>query len=81
MKIQIQIIIEHEELEEPLVEEVGCLVREELLPETLGMTLEEGKDILASIQQQMITHQAKWFVTAHSLHIYVNYVQASSDST
>jgi len=54
MKFRIQIVIEHED-EEPtqIVEEVGCLSRGTLSPATLGMSLAEGKEILAGIQQQM----------------------------
>ena len=44
MKIRIQVVIEHEDGHETqIVEEVGCLQRGDLLPETLGMTLMEGK--------------------------------------
>lgn len=62
MKITIQIIVEHDELEEPLVEEIGCLCRGEHLPETMGLTLQEGKDLLANLQATMVKHQAEEYV-------------------
>lgn len=67
MKVTIQIIVEHEELDEPLVEEIGCVCRGELLPETLGLTLQEGKDLLANIQATMVKHQAEEYVAQQRL--------------
>ena len=63
MKFRIQIVVEHED-EEPtqIVEEVGCLSREALSPATLGMSLAEGKELLAGIQQQMVQHQVNAFI-------------------
>lgn len=62
MKFRIQIVVEHED-EEPtqIVEEVGCLSREALSPATLGMSLAEGKELLAGIQKQMVEHQVHAF--------------------
>ena len=62
MKVKVQIVIEYDELEEPLTEEVACLCRGDLLPETLGLTLEEGKDLLANLQAKMVKHQAVEYV-------------------
>ncbi|MDF1530093.1 MAG: hypothetical protein P1R74_13315 [Sedimenticola sp.] len=67
MKVTVQIIVEHEDLEEPLVEEIGCLCRGDLLPETLGLTLQEGKDLLANIQATMVKHQAEEYVDQQRL--------------
>jgi hypothetical protein len=67
MKITIQITVEHENLEEPIVEEIGCLCRGDLLPETLGLTLQEGKDLLAHIQATMVKHQAEEYVAQQRL--------------
>jgi hypothetical protein len=63
MKFRIQIVVEHED-DEPtqIVEEVGCLSREALSPATLGMSLAEGKGLLAEIQQQMVEHQVHAFI-------------------
>ena len=55
MKIRIQVVIEHEDGHETqIVEEVGCLQRGDLLPESLGMTLNEGKQLLANVQRCMV---------------------------
>ena len=62
MKVKVQIMIEHEADETPIVEEVGCLCRGDLLPEALGLTLNEGKNLLARIQKTMVTHQAAEYV-------------------
>ena len=50
MKVKVQVIIEREGEDIPIVEEVACLCRGDLLPETLGLTLQEGKELLAQIQ-------------------------------
>ena len=62
MKIKLQIVVEYEDDEEPIVEEIGCLCRGDLLPETLGLTLQLGKDLLANIQATMVKYQAEEYV-------------------
>jgi hypothetical protein len=62
MKITMQIVIEHDALDEPITEEVACLCRGDLIPETMGLTLAEGKALLASIQEAMVKHQAEEYV-------------------
>ena len=62
MKVKVQIIIETGEGETPMVEEVACLCRGDLLPETLGLTLDEGKELLARVQETMVAHQAMEYV-------------------
>ncbi len=62
MNIKIQIMVEYEKDSPPIVEEIECLCRGDLLPETLGLTLEEGKDLLAEIQKAMVTHQVTEYV-------------------
>ena len=62
MKIKVQIMIEYEERGQPIVEEIECLCRGDLLPETLGLTVNEGKEVLARIQKAMVTHQATEYV-------------------
>lgn len=62
MKFRIQIVVEHND-EEPtqIIEEVGCLSRGDLLPATLGLSLAEGKELLAAIQKQLVQHQVDAF--------------------
>ena len=62
MKIKVQIIVEDDELDEPIVEEITCLCRGDLLPETMGLTLAEGKEILANMQAVMVKHQVEEYV-------------------
>jgi hypothetical protein len=62
MKIKVQIVIEHDELDEPIIEEISCLCRGDLLPETMGLTLAEGKELLANMQAEMVKHQAQEYV-------------------
>lgn len=65
MKITIQIVIEHESWAAPMIEEVACLCRGDLVPENLGLTLAEGKTLLAKIQEKMVFHQATESVEPH----------------
>ena len=55
MKMKFQIIIEYDE--NRVVEELGCLKRGDLLPESLGITLREGKELLANVQKSMVEYQ------------------------
>ncbi|MHC4534848.1 MAG: ISKra4 family transposase [Planctomycetota bacterium] len=57
MKLKIQVIIESESNETPVTEEIASLTREDLTPETLGLTLAEAKDLLASTQETIVKHQ------------------------
>lgn len=58
MKGKGQLSIEQEGPEAPVVEEIACLCRGDLRPETLGLTLAEGKQLLAQIQEKRGAHQA-----------------------
>jgi hypothetical protein len=46
MRVRIQVIIESEAIETPVVQEVATLERGPLQPEGLGLTLAEAKDLL-----------------------------------
>jgi hypothetical protein len=66
VKIKVQVVIEYENEEpETVVEEISCLERDTLSLETLGLTLAEGKEILASIQEKFIRHQVAGFIEQH----------------
>jgi hypothetical protein len=63
MRIRVQVIIESDrETVPPHVEEVACFERGALLPETLGLRLDEAKQMLASVQQVMTAHQVEDYV-------------------
>jgi cell shape-determining protein MreC len=54
MRIRIQVLIEaDQEAVSPHIEEVACFERGPLSPETLGLRLDEAKQMLARVQQVM----------------------------
>ena len=62
MKVIVQVTIESEAGQGPVVERITCLERSELDPGTLGLTLEEAKNLLASVQQVLVTQQVADYV-------------------
>jgi len=62
MKVKIQIVIESDNHETPITEEVACIQRGELTPETLGITLTEAKDLLANVQTTMVKEQTNEYM-------------------
>ena len=62
MKIKLQIIIECDGNKNPIIEEVACIQRGDLHPETLGLTIQEGKDMLAAIQKTIVTQQVNEYI-------------------
>jgi hypothetical protein len=63
MRVRIQVIIESETIETPVVQEVATLQRGPLQPEGLGLTLAEAKDLLRGVQETMAAGQVAEFVT------------------
>lgn len=59
VQVQVQVTIEHDGADEPLplVTEVACFERSELDPASLGLTLAEGKALLATVQQTLVAAQ------------------------
>jgi hypothetical protein len=61
MKLTIQIVLENQDRdgESPIVEEVFSFQRSEvgdiLAPESLGLTLDEAKSLLAGVQKKLIS--------------------------
>jgi hypothetical protein len=53
MHIRIRVIIESDKGAPELVQDVAHLERQELRPETLGLTLAEAKALLASVRRAM----------------------------
>src|SRR6266566_1209544 len=63
MRIRVQVLIESDQEATPShVEEVACFERDHLSPETLGLRLEEAKQLLAGVQQVMTAHQIEEYV-------------------
>ena len=63
MRIRIQVIIEADHEATPTcVEEVACFERGSLSPETLGLQLDEAKQLLAGVQHIMTAQQVEDYV-------------------
>jgi len=63
MRIRVQVILESDQEAVPLhVEEVASFERGPLSPETLGLRLDEAKQMLAGVQQVMTTQQVEEYV-------------------
>ncbi len=57
MKIRVQVVIESETGNTDVVENIVCLERRNLQPESLGLTLAEAKSILSGVQKSMVDRQ------------------------
>jgi hypothetical protein len=62
MKITVQITVRSAEGQAEMVQEVACLERGSLQPETLGLSLAEARSILARQEQTVVERQAAEFV-------------------
>jgi hypothetical protein len=62
MRVRIQVIVESEANEAPVVQEVATLERGPLQPDGLGLTLAEAKDLLRGVQETMVAGQVAEFV-------------------
>ncbi len=62
MRVRIQIIVESDPGDTPVVQEVATLERGPLSPEGLGLTLAEARDLLRGVQETMVAHQVAEFV-------------------
>jgi hypothetical protein len=62
MRVRIQVVVESDAGEPPVVQEIATLERGPLQPEGLGLTLAEAKDLLRGVQKTMVTHQVAEFV-------------------
>ena len=62
MRVRIQVVVESDADEPPVVQEVATLERGPLQPEGLGLTLAEAKDLLRGVQEAMVAHQVAEFV-------------------
>ena len=62
MKMKIQIVVESDNHDTPITEEIACIQRGDLAPETLGLTLAEAKELLANVQANMVKEQTTEYV-------------------
>jgi hypothetical protein len=63
MKITVQIATQPDEGQPAVFQEVACLERGALRPDTLGLSLSEARSILAALEQTMAERQTAEFVT------------------
>ena len=54
MRMRIQVIVESEPGDTPIVHEIATLERGPLQPDGLGLTLAEAKDLLREVQETMV---------------------------
>src|SRR5262249_54832397 len=66
MKVRVQVVIESAAGEPADVQEIGCIQREELRPDTVGLTLEEAKTVLERLQQRIVEQQAAEYLRTQS---------------
>jgi len=57
MKITVQIVLHADDDTETVVREAFTVQRGALAPETLGLQLEEAKDLLSTVQDTLVEHQ------------------------
>ena len=57
MKIKVQVVIESDDGDTKAVEKIACLERGMLRPAELGLTLDEAKDLLESMQHSVVEQQ------------------------
>jgi hypothetical protein len=65
MRVRIQVVVESESGDPPVVQEVATLERGLLQPEGLGLTLAEARGLLRGVQETMVTRQVAEFVAQH----------------
>jgi DNA-directed RNA polymerase subunit RPC12/RpoP len=66
MKMRVQVVIESAVGESTDVHEIACIQREELCPDTVGLTLDEAKMVLERMQQQLVEQQAAEYLRTQS---------------
>jgi hypothetical protein len=64
MKLSVQVVLHADDGTETVVCEVFHLDRGPLIPDSLGLKLEEAKDLLAGVQSALVTEQVNAGVAA-----------------
>jgi hypothetical protein len=57
MKVTVQVVLHADDDTETVVREAFTVQRDVLVPETLGLQLDEAKDLLAAVQETLVEHQ------------------------
>ena len=66
MKITVQVVLHADEDSQTAVREVFTLTREALAPDTVGLQLQEAKDLLAAVQDTVVEHQVAAALSAQA---------------
>jgi len=80
MNFKIQIIIQRENEDTPIVEEIASFKRTNLSAETLGLMLQESKELLTNLQESMVKHQVDEHIEKKSHCIYCHSKLSRKDS-
>ncbi len=57
MKVTVQVVLHADDDTQTVVREVFTLTRDALAPDTVGLQLQEAKDLLAAVQDTVVEHQ------------------------
>ena len=58
MKITVQVVLHADSDSETVVREAFSVQRKALTPDSVGLQLQEAKDLLAAVQDTLVEHQA-----------------------
>lgn len=62
MKLKLQLVIESDNETSESIKQIVTLERQQLQSSTLGLSLQEAKEILSSLQQTLLSHQVSEYV-------------------
>ena len=64
MKVTVQVVLHADDDTQTVVREAFTLTREALAPDTVGLQLQEAKDLLAAVQDTVVEHQVTTALSA-----------------
>ena len=64
MKITVQVVLHADDDSETVVREAFTVQRNALTPDTVGLQLQEAKDLLAAMQDTLVQHQVSTALSA-----------------
>ena len=66
MKVTVQVVLHADDDTQTVVREAFTLTREALAPDTVGLQLQEAKDLLAGVQHTVVEHQVNTALSAQA---------------
>ena len=66
MKVTVQVVLHADDDSETVVREAFTVQREALTPDTVGLQLQEAKDLLAAVQDTLVEHQVTTALSAQA---------------